>query len=231
MSEKKTCAIVTAVYKKQLNQLEELSMKNCVDVFKNRDIFLMVPEDLDVSYYHSTFGYEFKVIRVNPNYFRGWQAYNWFLKTLDFYLPFEDKYEYICVDQQDVWRFEDKLDYFMDMNYDYYGGPITAGCWNDREMVGNGGFSLRKVKSFIEAIKKNYKEKDKFVPEDLYFCCNSEMSRNLTFCPVEIALQFAFSADRAETYEFWYKRTNGVLPMAVHNFYKYDALEFWHRFL
>lgn len=29
----------------------------------------------------------------------------------------------------------------------------------------------------------------------------------------------------------WFNRTNHVLPMGIHNFYKHDALEFYHKFL
>lgn len=226
------CAVVSVVHKERLSNLDELGLKKLVKVFsKKRDLFLIVPENLDVSYYQTSFGYEFKIIRLKKDYFKSWHSYNWLCKTLDFYLPFENKYDYVLVHQLDAWCFEDKLDYFMDLGYDFYGGPITAGCWNDREMVGNGGLSLRKVKSFIEAIRKNYNEKNKYVAEDLYFCCDPAMSKDLKICPIDIALQFAFSSDTAETFEFWYKRTNEVLPMGIHNFYKYDALEFCNRFM
>lgn len=227
------CAIVSVVHKEKLSDLEELSLKKCVNVFsKKRDIFLIMPEDLNAEYYLNSFGYEFKIVRLKKEYFSSWHSYNWLCKTVDFYRPFAERgYDYVLVHQLDCWCFEDRLDYFMDMNYDYYGGPISAGCWNEREMVGNGGLSLRKVKPFIDAIEKNYENKDKFKAEDLYFCCDPKINKDLKICPMDVALQFAFSADKSETFEFWYKRTNGVLPMGVHNFYKYDALEFWHRFM
>lgn len=225
------CAIVSVIYKRTLLDPEMLSLKKCVEVFKDkRDIVLVCPEDLDISFYQSHFDYDFKFIRLEKQWFSSWHHYSWLCKWPEFYKQFEE-YDYILIYQLDCWCFEDTLDYFMDLGYDYYGGPVTVGCWNDHETVGNGGLSLRKVKSFIEELEKNpLEDEERFVAEDVYFSCSPKM-KNLKVCPLDIALQFAFSSDTSETFEYWFKKTNSVLPMGFHNFYKYDALEFCHKFL
>ena len=54
------CAVVSVVHKERLSNLDELGLKKLVKVFsKKRDLFLIVPEDLNVSYYQTSFGYEF----------------------------------------------------------------------------------------------------------------------------------------------------------------------------
>ena len=61
--------------------------------------------------------------------------------------------------QLDCWLFKDRLDEFMSMGFDYIGAPwMKNGLEGKPEpelwKVGNGGFSLRKVSSFLSVINQ-----------------------------------------------------------------------------
>ncbi len=124
-------------------------------VFKDRSLFLFGPDSLA-----SSFRLEgsFEFTPFDRKYFEGKFTYSKLLCSLQFYQSFSD-YDFIQVVQTDCWVFEDKLDHFAAKGFDYIGAPWMKngfegkpepGLWK----VGNGGFSLRKVSSFLSVINQ-----------------------------------------------------------------------------
>ena len=60
------------------------------------------------------------------------------------------KYDYILICQLDVYVFSNQLDYWCNKGFDYLGAPLFKHNSKDFGNCFNGGFSLRKMKSFIE---------------------------------------------------------------------------------
>ena len=67
------------------------------------------------------------------------------------------KYKYILFYELDAFVFRDELDYWCKKGFDYIGAPWNGThCYYDTPIngVGNGGFSLRNIKSAIKLLEK-----------------------------------------------------------------------------
>ena len=153
-------AIVVPIYRKieALSTKETYLIKQVEKVFNSRPLFFASPKSLcnELKEHHS-----FKTICFADEFFRDKLTYSKLLCTKEFYESFTD-FDYIQVIQTDCWVFEDRLDYFLSCGFDYIGAPWMKNGFEGKPQpeiwkVGNGGFSLRKVQTFlsiIEAIKK-----------------------------------------------------------------------------
>jgi hypothetical protein len=155
MSRNKVC-IVIPVYKPHLTDSEVKSLEQCFKVLDKRQISLVCANSLNVSFYESiASGYKKQITinRFNDTYFVSIQSYSRLLLSLEFYERFRD-FEFILVYQLDAWVFSDELDYWCQKDYDYIGAPWFEKCGlhengNKLWAVGNGGFSLRRISSFL----------------------------------------------------------------------------------
>jgi len=90
----------------------------------------------------------------DPAYFASWNAYNSFCKRAELYERFEE-YEYILLAQLDAFVFRDELSYWCSRGFDYIGTAFPRNRSRLWHFIfgygGGGGFSLRRVSSFIEA--------------------------------------------------------------------------------
>lgn len=122
-------------------------------------IVLACSTDVDASRYHEMFGDGFSVKFFDAGNFRSIHTYNHLLKSLSFYKAFED-FDFMLIVQTDVYIFRADYDEFL--NYDYVGAPWSGHglahlkCIHpvsDPFFVGNGGYSLRKIASFIQVLE------------------------------------------------------------------------------
>lgn len=147
--------VVIPVYKTQPDADERLSLKQCVDVLGGHDMCLVCPLGLDTSAYSAMMPAHVRIQRFDVRFFQGIEGYNELLKSHAFYASFR-AYEYMLIYQLDAWVFQDRLDYWCLEGYDYIGAPWFRD-WMSHEdgcemmYVGNGGFSLRRVKTFLRA--------------------------------------------------------------------------------
>lgn len=218
---KKKCAVVIPMYTMDLSEYEEISLKQAEKVFINYDVIAVLPEEL-------VFNKEddIKVERFEDEYFESVASYNRFVLSEQFYQRFQG-YEYILLYQLDAFVFEDKLAYFCNLGYDYIGAPWLHGLFNYVDAahsiwyVGNGGFSLRKVDSFLNIIReKKPLCNEQIKNEDLYFA--SILDKEFKQAPKEIALQFAFERQVKTCYQ----NNHYELPFGCHAWERYD-FEFW----
>lgn len=162
MSEENCCAVFVPMYKTSLESHEKISLAFLQKNLKGYDKFLVVPESFnekDCSFDLSSF----KIKRFPDKFFTSMREYNRLLYKSSFYKQFTD-YEYILSYQLDSLVFKDKLEYFCSLNYDFIGSPFVKNQLKkikDPKKIKhrNGGFSLRKVDSFIkvaEAYEKKY---------------------------------------------------------------------------
>jgi hypothetical protein len=159
-------AIVIPVYKPHLEDFERISLEQCVKVLGNYSIRLITFKELDLNEYENILnqsGANYKVEYFNRSFFKDVIGYNKLLVSLPFYKKFI-QFEYILIHQLDVFVFRDELLYWCEQNYSYCGAPWLSDR-NGKKVfkgVGNGGFSLRKVRDHIRALKSfGYRESPK----------------------------------------------------------------------
>lgn len=145
--------VLIPVYKKEMKEAEERSLRQCLTVLGNHSICLIGPEGLDISAYEAIAKACGKTLErecFDPSYFSSVAGYNRLLLSRSFYERFA-AWDYILIYQLDAWVFKDELDAWCAKGYDYIGAPwMKLNGQLDEKNSGNGGFSLRKVASFIE---------------------------------------------------------------------------------
>lgn len=158
------CIIVIPTYKETLDDDELKSLAQCKKILKNYDIKFVCPESLDTSWYEKRWSIEFR--RFDDKYFKSIYSYSHLLLNLDFYKAFSD-YKFILLYQLDAWVFKDELEDWCNKDYDYIGAPWFEGYSiaksNSKmyEFAGNGGFSLRKINTFIDILSKTETSEEK----------------------------------------------------------------------
>ena len=159
--------VVIPIYKPMPDATESMSLRQCVEVLCRHDMCLVCPQELDVTAYLKLTGKRIRIERFDEKFFQSVGAYSELMKSRDFYKRFR-WYRYMLIYQLDAWVFEDRLDEWCSKGYDYIGAPWFEDWRNHEEgygflCVGNGGFSLRKVKTFLKVTNpkerlKSFKE-------------------------------------------------------------------------
>lgn len=146
--------IVIPVYKPQLTQEESISLQQCVRILNKYPMYLVTFADLDISTYQM-YG-AFNIAFFDSQYFKDIAGYNQLMISYHFYERFKE-YQYMLIYQLDAYVFYDELIYWCQQGYDYIGAPWfeRVSDTNHHEFfgVGNGGFSLRKIPSFLKVLK------------------------------------------------------------------------------
>lgn len=213
--------IVIPYYHNDLNQFEIISLEQCIKKMCKYEIVLLCPEHLNIQDKYTGF----RCIKVPNHYMDSISGYNRMMISRWFYQLFEE-YDYLLIYQLDALVFSDRLLEFCDMGYDYIGAPWLRGKFNEHSeqgicYVGNGGFSLRKVSSFIRVLENNVLNDN--VNEDIQFAKLKD--RGLNIAPIEKALQFSFEENVKECFRL----TNGKIPFGCHAWYKMDY-ETWRPY-
>lgn len=234
----KKVAVVIPIYKEILSDSEEKSLIQVKKILGGYNFIFFGPNNLKLDNYKKILP-DFEWLGFENNYFNSVDGYSALMLSPTFYKKFFS-YEYILIYQLDAWVFKNDLETWCNKGYDYIGAPwiskppLTKGkpkfdlspYFVNR--VGNGGFSLRKVKShyrncliFRPLLKKFVKNEDMFWGLLLYFL-NPFFRRP----KAKEALNFAFEMEPRKAY----KMTNHKLPFGVHAWEKYDA-EFWKEWI
>ena len=158
-----TVAVIIPVYRPDLSQDERVSFCRTLEILGDHIIVLVCPDDLDHRSYDAL-AHKYNVVlkyeRFNNSFFKGIDGYNRLLLSDLFYRRFKF-FEYILICQLDAFVFKDELNDWCDKGYDYIGPPM----FDDKNphislegmTIGNGGFSLRRIQTFINYFesKKN----------------------------------------------------------------------------
>lgn len=218
----KEVGVVIPYYHDDLTEYERISFMQCMRILGNYSIILVIPNDLKGTDIIAE--KELIIERVPKEWLESVVSYNAMMLNVDFYKRFQ-KYEYILIYQLDAFVLSDKLMEMCSYNYDYIGAPWLEGYFYYRDEdhciwnVGNGGFSLRRVKSFINLLQ-NIPILDKNINEDFQFAiANSEKFK---VAPMEVALKFSFETEVQKCFEL----NDYQLPFGCHAWEKYD-LHFW----
>ena len=242
---KKTVAIVTPLHNQTLTLDEKISFKHLFHYLGEYDKYLVVPDNLDVEQITSEYK-DFLIKKFNYKYFLSRKANGRLMRSKEFYKSF-DNYEYILMYQPDCLVFSDKLDYWCSQGYDYIGAPWyktkIPEVLRGEGLVGNGGFSLRRVESFLKVLDV-YQGSSNIVKRRLvgYFNKNNlNYQRNedlfwsfkakkyypsFKIAPDQIAVSFAFET----SLKYCFEKNNQSLPFGCHAWSKYNR-QFWEPYL
>jgi hypothetical protein len=149
---RESVAVVIPVYKPGMTELEQLSLSRCVTVLGDYPLILVGPRSLEIGAYQSL-ARKSTVLPFDDRFFVSLSAYSRLLLTPEFYEAF-CRYSHILIYQLDAFVFRDRLLDWCNRNFDYIGAPIRdkRGRWLG---VGNGGFSLRNVRSSLDVLRSN----------------------------------------------------------------------------
>lgn len=227
-------AVVIPIYKTELSWFERISLEQCVNILKNHKIIFVGPEERSFNWLPTNVSYE--LIRFPKEFFEGIAGYNRLMYNLDFYAKFSN-YDYILIYQLDAFVFSDRLEEFCELGYDYIGAvwpgaliPVTDNKMNNKILrVGNGGFSLRKVQTFIKVTteKKDLIKKINLNEDIFYSLLGIEEPNNFKVAPVSIASKFAFEC----LPERYYKKNKYKLPFGCHGWQRWSTDFYMPHFL
>jgi len=150
---KKLVAVVVPLSNRvELTPDEQISMRHLTHYLGKYDKYLVVPKNLQVDFPG------FNIKRFDNKFFGSTIAHRNLLFSPQFYKRFID-YNYILIYHLDSLVFSDQLAEWCEMDFDfigapwikhkdapYYGNPAYEG------KVGNSGFALKKVKSFLKVL-------------------------------------------------------------------------------
>ncbi len=150
----KDIVVVIPVYKSQPTKTEMASMKQCIKLLRNYPIYIVTHKNVNLEIYKEQTTDNLNIKYFQERYFNTKDCYNELLRKQDFYLAFKD-YKYMLIYQLDAWVFKDELMQWCKKGYDYIGAPWFSKYGSHENgdklwKVGNGGLSLRKVKTFIK---------------------------------------------------------------------------------
>lgn len=247
-------SIVIPIYKENPGDKELLSLKQCCKILGRYSIRLVAPMNLNTNIYDSVCEniIDYSIERFNDCFFENVSGYNKLLLSPEFYRRFEHS-EYILIYQLDAYVFRDELEYWCNRGYDYIGAPwyfkgankwahdkeFTAFLpfrsryryifkifyWKDR-MVGNGGFSLRRVQKHLETVQKFEKIISAWTShEDIFFGMYVK-SFDFTFHTPGIRKALRFSVEQAPAQGV--KKLRGKLPFGCH---AWPMHGFWKQYI
>lgn len=156
MNKKEIC-IVIPIYKETLNVFEIQSVEQCIKVLSAYTIHFVCPQGLNVDFYKEKFLRIENFTFFDNHYFKDLGGYNRLMLSVGFYRTF-NIYKYMFIYQTDCYVFRDELLDWANRSYDYIGGiwfedyhgepNFGAKIWHP----GNGGLSLRKIKTMIKIL-------------------------------------------------------------------------------
>ncbi|MCK5537830.1 MAG: hypothetical protein KAI79_13470 [Bacteroidales bacterium] len=201
----KEVIVVVPIYKNNLDPYEKTSLDYCKQYLNRHDILIISPQSLSKDLIFLDF---IKKERLDVHYFKnrffdGLDGYNSLMLNLDFYKTFLD-YRYILIYQLDALVFSDDLLKWAKEDYDYIGAPWLSGGENTIfDSAGNGGFSLRKVETFISVLES----KDLFDSDSKYYeTCNRANFRSMFLIKIFKKLKgYNLSLNYLKLFLFFYK--------------------------
>jgi Protein of unknown function (DUF5672) len=148
----KTVAIAVPLSKQpDLTPEETLSLQHLGHFLGKYDTYAIAPKHLEVDL--PGFG----IKRFPERFFGSREAHNRLLLSSRFYEAFQE-YQYLLIYHLDALVFSDQLMQWCETDLDYIGAPWLH-CQDTPNVkvpgVGNGGFSLRKIESFLKVINSS----------------------------------------------------------------------------
>ncbi len=158
--ESRVATVVIPVYKPVPDADERRSFVQCCRVLGRHKVVLVSSRELDCGIYLALFEQykiDFEQVFFEARFFQSLEGYNELMLDPAFYHAFSSS-EYILIYQLDAWVFRDELSDWCSRGYDYIGAPWFRKFWRFPPSktlfgVGNGGFSLRRVRACLDVLE------------------------------------------------------------------------------
>jgi len=240
----KSAAILVPIYKEKLEKYETISLEQCLKVLKQHHIIAISPSGLEMDYVWRGITTEF----FDAHFFQSAKSFSELQLTREFYARFA-QYKHILLYHLDSFVFSDELSDWCAKDFDYIGAPWFDETWplgiafrtplpvwmwvrwflgrDKGTLVGNGGFSMRKVATMIEVLTRFRAVAEKWpFNEDVFWAVAvPNLFPAFKVPPIEVAMEFAFESKPSKCYA----ATNGRLPFGCHDWWRQD-IDFWRPF-
>ncbi|MFT4179121.1 MAG: DUF5672 family protein [Thermomonas sp.] len=253
-----TAIVAIPIHTTCLSADGRMALMRAVRVLGRHPMAILCPEGLDLAPLQPLFGaIQPRVERFDPAFFDGIAGYNRLMLSEVLYERFIH-YDYLLVCQTDAYVFSDQLQAWCARGYDWIGAPWIGSprnVWSRAQLrirnlfrrrkkyddylfkVGNGGFSLRRVATFLRIVREQRDDiahrlahpddRDLHV-EDRYFSqIAPALYPDMRIPSYEEAV--AFCMDRRPHLAM--AMNGGRLPFACHGFDKRNVRAFWEPIL
>jgi hypothetical protein len=246
-------AVIIPFYKDTLSDYEKIALQQCQQILPNHTKIAIKPKSLTLPADAGIISLT-DAVSFDDNYFKSLAGYNRLMLSAEFYKQFLN-YEYILIYQMDTFIFRDELNQWCSQDWDYIGAPWIHKTYHKSAAglafykakkaimhalgipskhifegkVGNGGFSLRRVKKFHElcismkpTIDFYLSQTGHIYNEDVFWSIEvNRESKQMNVPDVDTALKFAFEVPPLKAHH--YNKAN--LPFGCHDWDKYA--DFW----
>lgn len=235
--------IVIPVYKSDMTDNEKLSFNSILKFYDPSDISLIIPHGLEIQD-------DIKHIdqqEFDKSFFKNVKSYNSLMLSKTLYERYCD-YEYILIHQLDAFMFKKELEFWCKKGYDYIGAPwlksnkLFNNIFKSKKLkqrapiffkVGNGGFSLRKVETFLsffeqhQSVIETYENHSLYGIEDVFWSLIAPNYIDIKIPEYKEAVKFCI--DRKP--RLGLKLNKGKLPFGCHGFEKSKTKAFWRKYI
>ncbi|KAA6337953.1 hypothetical protein EZS27_014007 [termite gut metagenome] len=248
--------VIIPIYNDRLSENERISLDRTYNILNNYPIVIIKPYLLNLNFLSEKYP-ALAFESFDDDYFRSLSGYNKLMLSEEFYERFADTF-YVLICQLDAYIFKDELKEWCLRGYDYVGAPwlirpiyrfslLRFTSWIKKQYcdffnlpngqitnfrVGNGGFSLRKTESHLNATKQLRpiiqfylsRKRHHIYNEDVFWAVEvNKQGLGFRYPDCMEALQFSF-----DKYPKWcYKLNNYQLPFGCHSWYKRKMKKFW----
>jgi len=226
-----SCAVIVPVYRYEMEPFEKISLLRLQQLIPD-DVYLVAPDGLCLDEYVNIWP-DIRIEYFDSSYFKSVLTYNKLMLSIELYLRFSERYDWILVHQLDAFLFHENLKKFTDTRYDYFGAPWIPSqvvhpnyknsymlkLFGTKISVGNGGLSLRRISSTLELLNSKQTQPTSWSHnEDGFFAYWGVKSKKFKCCTFEMASQFAFEKNPEALF-----RMNGKkLPLGCHGLPRYN---------
>lgn len=154
---KELVVIVIIAHKPELSEFEKASLAQCYNLLGRYAIKLICPEGMDVSAYKKV-NPKAEIEFIDPKWQSSYAMFNRLKIDPILYRKFSN-YKFMLYYELDAWVFRDELKEWCEKDFDFIGAPWFEG-WHAAKPgapfagIGNGGFSLRKIKTHLAALNR-----------------------------------------------------------------------------
>ncbi|MFD0791989.1 DUF5672 family protein [Mucilaginibacter litoreus] len=245
----KLVTVIIPIHLDEPTELEKVSLTQTLSVLNKYTITFMAPYGLDVKWYEAFCKGKGEVVFERFGW-KGYEQYSVLQSNHKFYERFLS-YKFILICHLDAFVFNDELEKWCQLDYDYIGSVIYNPVFNLKntlwrrltgfvspEYFGNGGFGLKKVSTYYNITKKfkgyinlyHFIRKMRGRPfyDDLFFTQHfPKLSSRFTIAPLSEARWFGAAYEKyQETKLPFSDKKSDTLPFGIHGWIQHNR-EFW----
>mgnify|MGYP001588229816 CR=1 FL=1 len=233
-----SAAVVIPFHRPQLKDLEVVALARCRKVLGSHPRYLAIPMGMDTAALRAI-DPDLVVLGFDPAWFRSAVGYNLLCRSTCFYRPFAG-HDFLLLYQLDAYVFSDQLSAWCGRGFDYIGAPWlhhefqahSRKTWTKSPLirpflrrVGNGGFSLRRVRTLRRASFWLWPLSWllRSIPEDVFWAhVGARLWPGFRIAGVEEAVRFAWDAAPEECHDL----CAGKKPFGCHA-WNTEHVGFW----